>query len=110
MFMMLKSQLPMQDDAAFPNLASPSPLPSPSGRGRTVARTIDNATRPGFSRNRLGFSLASVQRSADFQSALSPISTRQRNGVFRAPRIFNATHDESTAIQQRGNLRYNAKP
>jgi len=45
-------------------------------------------------------------RSADFQSAVSPISNRQARSLFQAPGLPEALQAGSPAIQQIGNLRY----
>ena len=45
-------------------------------------------------------------RSADFQSAVSPISNRQGNDLSDAQQIPGASQAGSTAIRQIGNLRY----
>ena len=48
-------------------------------------------------------------RSADFQSAVSPICNRQGDGVARSARNVHHFADCKSAIQQIGNLRYAAK-
>src|SRR5438093_3627303 len=47
-----------------------------------------------------------VGRSADFQSAVSPISNRQGYNFFHALGLYQALQAGSPAIQQIGNLRY----
>jgi len=49
-------------------------------------------------------------RSADFQSAVSPISNRQGEDESEARRSFHGPQAGSPAIQQIGNLRYDGEP
>src|SRR5437660_462631 len=52
----------------------------------------------------------SVERSAGFQPAVSPISNRQNVAILVAPALSERPQAGSTAIQQVGNLRYDFVP
>jgi hypothetical protein len=91
---------------------SPHPDPLPEEREQR-ARHSGKPTRVDYSPNGEGFTLSrgevSVYRSADFQSAVSPICNRQGTGESQVSRFCRRSAGYKPAIQQTTSLRYECR-
>ena len=74
---------------------------------RDVAAIVDGAEEPD---QYVLFGAGTAARSADFQSAVSPISNRQNSENSKAPGESEASAGSKPAKQQIGNLRYDEQP